>query len=40
MEIGWLDRVRNEVLHSVKDERNLLRTLTRRKAALIRHIIA
>jgi len=33
MEISWTDRVRNEdVLHSVKEERNVLKTVKRRKA--------
>jgi hypothetical protein len=32
-EISWTDRVRNEeVLHRVKEERNILRTVKRRKA--------
>ena len=31
-EISWTDRVRNEVLHRVKEERNILRTAQRRKA--------
>jgi hypothetical protein len=31
--ISWTDRVRNEeVLHRVKEERNILRTIKRRKA--------
>jgi hypothetical protein len=32
MEISWVDRVRNEVLHRVKEERNILHTIKRRKA--------
>jgi hypothetical protein len=27
--IGWTDRVRNEVLHRVKEERNILQTIKR-----------
>jgi hypothetical protein len=30
--VSWTDRVRNEVLHRVKEERNILRTIKRRKA--------
>jgi hypothetical protein len=30
--ISWTDRVRNEVLHKVKEERNLVHTIKRRKA--------
>jgi len=30
--IGWADRVRNEVLNGVKEERNILHTVKRRKA--------
>jgi len=33
MEISWTDRVRNEeVLHRVKEDRNILCTINRRKA--------
>ena len=32
MEISWTDRVRNEVLHRVKEERNIVHTIKRRKA--------
>jgi hypothetical protein len=32
MEISWTDRARNEVLHRVKEERNIIRTVKRRKA--------
>jgi hypothetical protein len=33
MKISWTDRVRNEeVLHRVKEERNILHTVKRRKA--------
>jgi hypothetical protein len=38
--ISWTDRVRNEeVLRSVKEERNILPTITRRKANWIGHIL-
>jgi hypothetical protein len=38
--ISWTDRVRNEeVLHRVKEERNILRTIKRRKAKWIGHIL-
>ena len=38
--IGWTDRVRNEeVLHRVKEERNILHTVKRRKADWIGHIL-
>jgi hypothetical protein len=38
--ISWTDRVRNEeVLHRVKEERNILRTIQRRKANWIGHIL-
>jgi hypothetical protein len=38
--ISWTDRVRNEeVLHRVKDERNILHTIKRRKANWIGHIL-
>ena len=40
MEISWTDRVRNEeVLHGVKEERNILRTIKRRKDTWIGHIL-
>ena len=33
MEISWTDRVKNEeVLHRVKEERNVIYTIKRRKA--------
>jgi hypothetical protein len=36
----WTDRVRNEeVLHRVKEERNIVRTIKRRKANWIGHIL-
>jgi alpha-D-ribose 1-methylphosphonate 5-triphosphate synthase subunit PhnL len=37
--ISWTDRVRNEVLHRVKEERNILHTIKRRKANWIGHIL-
>jgi hypothetical protein len=38
--ISWTDRVRNEeVLHRVKEERNILHTVKRRKANWIGHIL-
>jgi hypothetical protein len=38
--ISWTDHVRNEeVLHRVKEERNILRTRKRRKANWIGHIL-
>jgi hypothetical protein len=38
--ISWTDRVRNEeVLHRVKEERNILHTIRRRKANWIGHIL-
>jgi len=40
MKINWTDHVRNEeVLHSVNEERNILRTINRRKANWIGHIM-
>jgi len=37
--VSWTDRVRNEVLHNVKEERGMLRTIKRRKANRIGHIL-
>jgi hypothetical protein len=38
--ISWTDRVNNEaVLHRVKEERNILQTIRRRKANWIGHIL-
>ena len=38
--ISWTDRVRNEeVLHRVKEERNILHTVKRRKGNWIGHIL-
>jgi hypothetical protein len=40
MEISWMDCVNNEaVLHRVKEERNILHTIRRRKANLTGHIL-
>jgi hypothetical protein len=39
MEISWTDRVENEVLHRVKEERNIVHTIPRRKANWIGHIL-
>jgi hypothetical protein len=37
---SWTDHVRNEeVLHRLKEERNILHTITRRKANRIGHIL-
>jgi hypothetical protein len=38
--ISWIDRVGNEVLHGVKEERNILHTVKRRKTNWIGHILA
>jgi hypothetical protein len=37
--ISWTDRVRNEVLQRVKEERNSLHTIKRRQANWIGHIL-
>jgi ppGpp synthetase/RelA/SpoT-type nucleotidyltranferase len=38
--VGWNDRVRDEeVLHRVKEDRNILDKMKRRKANLIGHIL-
>jgi hypothetical protein len=37
--ISWIDHVRNGVLQRVKEERNILRTIKRRKANWIGHIL-
>jgi hypothetical protein len=38
--ISWTDSVRNEeVLHRVKEDRNILHTIKRRKANWIGHIL-
>jgi hypothetical protein len=39
--ISWTDRVRSEeILHRVKEESNVLRTVKRRKANWIGHVFA
>jgi hypothetical protein len=39
-EVSWTDRVRSEdVLHRVKEDRNILHTIKRRKANWIGHIL-
>jgi hypothetical protein len=37
--IDWTDRVRNEVLHVLKEDRNILHTIKRRKANWIGHFL-
>jgi hypothetical protein len=37
--IGWTDRVRNEVLRRVNEERNILQSIKRKKANWIGHIL-
>jgi hypothetical protein len=37
--ISWTDRVRIEVLHRVKEEKNIVHTIKRRKASWIGHIL-
>jgi hypothetical protein len=37
--ISWTDRVRNEVLHRVKEDRKILHRIKRRKANWIGHIL-
>jgi hypothetical protein len=37
--LSWTDRMRNEVLYGVKDGRNILHTIKRRKAKWIGHIL-
>jgi hypothetical protein len=38
--VSWTDRVGNEeLLHRVKEDRNILRTIKRRKANWIGHIL-
>jgi hypothetical protein len=36
--ICWTDRVRNEVLHRVNEERNIIHTIKRREASLIAQV--
>jgi len=37
--ISWTDRVRNEVLLRVKEQRNILHEISKRKANWIGHIL-
>jgi hypothetical protein len=37
--ISWTDRVNNEAVHGVKEERNILHTIRRRKANWIGHLL-
>jgi hypothetical protein len=37
--ISWADRVRNEALERVEEERNILQTVKRRKSKMIGHIL-
>jgi hypothetical protein len=37
--ISWTDGVRNEVFHRVREERNIVHTIKRRKANWIGHIL-
>jgi hypothetical protein len=37
--ISWTDSAKNEILHRVKEESNILYTIKRRKANWIRHIL-
>jgi hypothetical protein len=39
MEISWTDRVRSEVLHRDKEERNIVQTVKRKKHNWIGHIL-
>jgi hypothetical protein len=38
MQISWADRVRREVLHRVKEERNIVQNIKRKKNNWIGHI--
>jgi hypothetical protein len=38
-EISWAHRLKNEVLHRVKEERSILRTVKKKKANWIGHIL-
>jgi hypothetical protein len=38
--ISWIDHVRNEVLLRVKEQRNILHEIRKRKANWIRHILS
>jgi hypothetical protein len=37
--ISWIDHMRNEALFRIKEERNILHTIKRRKADWIGHIL-
>jgi hypothetical protein len=37
--ISWADRVRNEALEKVEEERNILQTVKRRKSKMIGHVL-
>jgi hypothetical protein len=39
MEFSWTDRAKNELLLTVKEERNILHTTNRKKANWIGHIL-
>jgi len=39
MEVSWTSRVRNEVLHTINEERNILRTIKKGKANCVGHIL-
>jgi hypothetical protein len=39
IEIRWADRVKNEVLQRIKEERNIVHTIKRKNAAWISHIL-
>jgi hypothetical protein len=39
IEISWIDHMRDEVLHGVKGDRNILHTLKDREANWIGHIL-
>ena len=36
---SWTDRVKNKVLHIVREERNILHTITRMKTKFLGHIL-
>jgi hypothetical protein len=36
---SWTDRVRNEVLHRLKEDKNILRAIKERKAKWVGHIL-
>jgi len=38
-QVSWKDCVKNEVLHRVKEERHILRTIKRKKATWIVHVL-